>query len=81
MSYVFGSRIAGLSRNYLKLWFSILYILLVWLIYYFLLSSISSTLRSSFKKTDSTEYYMCHVEFFITLLSIVFGVYHDKVKK
>jgi len=80
MSYVFGSRIAGLSRNYLKLWFNILYILLVWLIFYFLLSSIP-TLKSSFEKSNSIEYYMCHVEFFITLLSIVFGVYHDKVKK
>jgi len=81
ISYVLGSRIAGLSRNYLKLWFSILYILLVWLIFYFLLSSIPSTLRSSFIKSNYIEYYMCHVEFFITLLSVVFGVYHDKVKK
>jgi len=78
ISYVFGSRIASLSRNYLKLWFSLLYILLVWIIFYFLLTS---TLMSSSNKYNSVEYHLCYsLEFFITLLSVVFGVCHDKVK-
>jgi len=79
ISYVFGSRIASLSRNYLKLWFSFSYILFVWMIFYFLLTS---TLMSSSNKYNSIEYHLCYsLEFLITLLSVVFGVYHDKVKR
>lgn len=79
ISYVFGLRIAGLSRSHLKLWFNLLYIVIVWLIYYFFLTS---TLISSFNKYNSIEYQISYaLELFTTLMSIVFGVYYDKVRK
>jgi len=78
ISYVFGLRIAGLSKNYLKLWFSLLYMLFFWLIYYFLFTS--KTMTSY--RNDNLKHQMCYwLEFFTTLLSVVFGVYHNKVKR
>ena len=77
VSYVFGLRIA--ISNHLKLWFSVIYMLLIWSVYYFLSSS---ALMISFHAFFSFEDHICHyLEVFTTLLSIVFGIYHDKVKK
>jgi len=79
INYVFGLRIANLSMNHSKLWFSLLYMLLVWLIYYFIATS---PLIYSLQKTYPTEYHIIYLlEIFISLLSIVFGVYYDKVRK
>jgi len=81
INYVFGFRIANLSMNHSKLfdWFSFLYMLLVWLAYYFIATS---PLIYSLQKSYPTEYHIIYLlEMFISLLSIVFGVYYDKVRK
>jgi len=54
--------------------------LFIWLIYYFLFTS---NIMSSFNKYNSTiEHNLCYwLEFFIILLSVVFGAYHNKVKR
>jgi len=78
ISYVFGLRIAGLSKNYSKLWFSLLYMLFFWLIYYFLFTS---KIMSSYRNNNIKHQISYWMEFFTTLLSIVFGLYHNKVKK
>ncbi|XP_011858627.1 PREDICTED: uncharacterized protein LOC105556163 [Vollenhovia emeryi] len=50
--------------------------LLIWSVYYFFATS---TLITSFTMFDSAENNICtSLEFFVTLLSIVFGVYHDR---
>jgi len=79
ISYVFGLRIASLSRNYSKLWFSFLYMMLIWLVYYFLATSWSIY---SIIKSYRIEYNIWYLlELFTTLLSVIFNVYYDKVKK
>jgi len=79
ISYVFGLRIAYLSKNYSKLWFSLLYMLLIWLVYYFLATS---QLIKSVHKPYSIEHHIWYwLDFFTTLLSVIFNVYYDKVKK
>ncbi|XP_024871692.1 uncharacterized protein LOC112454484, partial [Temnothorax curvispinosus] len=76
ISYMFGLRIANLSTDLSKLWFSFLYMLLVWLIYYFLSTR---TLVYSIHESYPIEYHICYwLEIFMTSLSIVFGIYHNK---
>ncbi|XP_011868452.1 PREDICTED: uncharacterized protein LOC105562320 isoform X1 [Vollenhovia emeryi] len=76
ISCVFGLRIADLSVNHFKLWFSLLYILLVWLIYYFLSTC---SLIYSVNNSYPIEYHICYwLEMLINFLSIVFGAYHNK---
>lgn len=77
ISYVFGLRIANLSKH-LKL-FNILYMLLIWSLYYF---AATSTLMSNFNERHPTEDVICSwYEILSTLLIIVFGLYHEKVRK
>jgi len=53
--------------------------LLVWLVYYFVATS---PLIYSLQKTYPIEYHILYLlEIFISLLSIVFGVCYDKVRK
>jgi len=82
ISYVLGLRlwIIEFPISYLRWWFSISYMLLYWLIYCFLLkfTVISYTTNMSY----STAYLICFwLDILITLLSVVFGVYHNKVRK
>jgi len=78
ISYVFGLRIDNLA-NRSRLWFSVLYMLLVWLAYYFFSTT---ALISSLDKIYLIEDRMCYwLEIFTTLLSIILGIYHDKVRK
>ncbi|XP_071631947.1 uncharacterized protein [Temnothorax longispinosus] len=74
ISYVFGLRIPNLFRR--SRLFNILYMLLVWSVYYFFSTS---TLISTFYKFYPIEDRICSwAEIFVTLLSIVIGIYHDK---
>jgi len=53
--------------------------LLIWLVYYFLATS---QLIKSVHKSYPIEYHIWYsLEFFITLLSVIFNVYYNKVKK
>lgn len=75
ISYIFGLRIANLPIVHASLWFSLLYMLIVWVIYYFLLMS---ALVPFLKFYISIGYYICYLlELFTTLLSIVFEIYHN----
>ncbi|XP_011858625.1 PREDICTED: uncharacterized protein LOC105556160 isoform X2 [Vollenhovia emeryi] len=74
INYAFGLRIVNLSRH-LKL-FTVLYMMLIWSIYYFFATS---PLISSFFEYFPIQDNICYwLESFTTLLSIVFGVYHEK---
>lgn len=82
ISYMLGLRlwIIEFPISHLKWWINISYMLLFWSIYYFLLqfTVISYTTNISY----STEYLICFwLDIFITLLSVVSGVYHTKVRK
>ncbi|XP_036140806.1 uncharacterized protein LOC114253850 [Monomorium pharaonis] len=75
VSYIFGLRIVNLS-GHTKLWFNILYMLLIWSIYYFFSTS---ALMFFFEKFHPIEDKISfRLEIGITLLTIVFGVYYDK---
>ena len=74
MSYVFGLRIV--ISNHSKLWFNAIYILLIWSIYCFLVSTYHTFNFFNKYLEDNICYYL---EFFTTLLSIAIGVYHNKV--
>jgi len=53
--------------------------MLIWLVYYFLVTSWSIY---SVVKSYRIEYNIWYLlEFFTTLLSVIFNVYYDKVKK
>ena len=74
MSYVFGLRIA--KSNHSRLWFSVTYILLVWSVYYFLVLYV---FISFYKYLSFMEKIGHCLETSVTILSIVFGIYYDKV--
>ncbi|KAL6267845.1 hypothetical protein P5V15_000917 [Pogonomyrmex californicus] len=75
ISYIFGLRIANLSKHHLKLWFSFLYMVLLWIFYFF----ITYPLVYFIYKSYPLEYHICYtLEKFITFLTIAFGIYHEK---
>ncbi|XP_071631946.1 uncharacterized protein [Temnothorax longispinosus] len=75
ISYVFGLRIVNLSK-YSRLWFSVLYMLLLWSVYCILsTSALISSFNELYPIEDSIFYWL---ESYTTLLSIVFGIYHEK---
>jgi len=79
ISYIFSLRLTNLPLRHAKLWFNLLYMLTIWIIYYFLLMSV---LIPYLKFYTSTEYHICYLlELFTTLLSIVFGIYHNEVSR
>lgn len=76
-SFVCGLRIIEFSTDYLNPWFSFIYMLLLWSIYYFLFSY---TIISYI--TYNIIYHIClYLDFFVMLMSIAFGMYYDKVRK
>lgn len=78
VSYIFGFRIVTLS-SHAKLWFNILYMMLIWMIYYFFATC---EVMSFFENLGHIEDNICfRLEIFLTILSIIFDVYYDKVRK
>ncbi|XP_011868556.1 PREDICTED: uncharacterized protein LOC105562372 [Vollenhovia emeryi] len=75
ISYVFGLRLANLS-SHAKLCLSVLYMLLVWCMYYFL--SRTTIMSVFFERRSIGQHVCCALEILTTLLSIVLGIYHDK---
>ncbi|XP_011868557.1 PREDICTED: uncharacterized protein LOC105562374 [Vollenhovia emeryi] len=76
ISYVFGIRVATLPIGYARLRFRFLYMLIVWVIYYFL--SISVLIPNLIKFYPTEFYFGYALEMFVTLLSIVFGIYYNE---
>ncbi|XP_029160034.1 E3 SUMO-protein ligase RanBP2-like [Nylanderia fulva] len=75
ISYVCGLRIVEFPTGHLRFWFSLFYILLFWSTYCFLV--INKGL--SYVPKYSAEYRLyVSLNIFITLLSMLLGVYHDK---
>jgi len=74
MSYVFGLRIA--IFNHSRLWFSVTYVLLFWSVYYFLALC---AFTSSYKYMSFADSIGHHLEIPVMIMSIMFGIYHDKV--
>lgn len=74
VSYVFGLRIVNLS-NYSR-WFSVLYMLLIWLLYYFL--STSALLFSFYEYYYDEDICFC-LESFTTVCQSG-RIYHDKIR-
>ncbi|XP_025271363.1 uncharacterized protein LOC112639979 [Camponotus floridanus] len=77
ISYVSGLSITEFPVGCPRVWFSLLYMLLFWPIFLFLFKSI---IISYFNNEHyNIEYHIClGLDILITLLSIVFGIYHDK---
>jgi len=75
MSYLFGLRIAISSHS--KLWFSTIYILLFWSVYYFLTLC---AFTSFYEYLSFVENIGHRLEISVTILLIIgFGIYHNKV--
>lgn len=86
ISYVCGLRLWIIELptfSRLRSWFSVSYMLLFWLIYFFFLKftvkSYINDITVTYDSTDEVIYYW--LEIFMTLLSVVFGIYHNKVRK
>jgi len=78
ISYVCGIRIIEFPIGHPRVWFSLFYMLLFWSIYFFLLNSTVISFFTYKRYTDA--YFLCiGTDILITLLSIGFGMYHDKV--
>lgn len=79
ISYVCGLRIIVFSTDLPKLLFSLLYILFFWSAYIFLMIS---TIIPNLIIPYINEYYIClFLNHFITLLTVVFGVYYNEVRQ
>ncbi|XP_070172340.1 putative gustatory receptor 28a [Polyergus mexicanus] len=77
ISYVSGLRIIEFPVGHPRIWFSLLYMLLFWSIYFLFLKFIITSYFNN--KHYTIEYHICiGLDILVTLLSIVFGVYHDK---
>jgi len=78
ISYTSGLNIIEFPVGYPRIWFSLLYMLLFWSIYFFLFNS---TILYYFNNEHYTIIYQIGtgLDILMTLLSIVFGVYHEKV--
>ena len=74
MSYLFGLRIA--ISNHLRFWFSAIYILLFWSVYYFLTFC---AFTSFYEYLSFVENVGHRLEIPVTILSIGFGIYNNKV--
>jgi len=77
ISYICGSRVVEFPAGFPRRWFGLLYMLLLWSLYNFALiyGVIPYTIHYS------VIYQICFaLSMFIALLSIIFGMYHDKVK-
>ncbi|KAM0734578.1 hypothetical protein ACS0PU_011397 [Formica fusca] len=73
-SFLCGLRTIEFPTYHLRPWFSFIYMLLLWSVYYFLFSyTIVSYIPYN------SMYYICLcLDFFVVLVSIAFGMYHDK---
>ncbi|XP_067207070.1 putative gustatory receptor 28a isoform X2 [Linepithema humile] len=77
ISYISGLSIIEFPINSPHPWFGILYVLIFWSVYYFLLST--TVLLHFVNKPHYIEYYIClGLDLFTILVSVVFGIYHDK---
>lgn len=78
VSYVLGTRITEFPAGHPRVWFSLSYMLLLWSTYCFLLNS---TVISYFTNIHfASEYLVCYwLDMLLTILSVGFGIYHDKV--
>ncbi|KAL0115700.1 hypothetical protein PUN28_010909 [Cardiocondyla obscurior] len=73
-SYVFGLRIASLS-SCSKLWFNVLYMLLLWSIYFSFLPSVTSTFKKFHSLIEDQVFYWYEV--CTTLLSVAINIYYN----
>ncbi|KAM0728351.1 hypothetical protein ACS0PU_005133 [Formica fusca] len=75
--FVCGLKTIEFSTNHSRPWFSFMYMLLLWTVYYFLFSY---TMISHI--IHDTIYLIClYLDFSVVLMSIAFGIYYDKVRK
>ncbi|KAL0108826.1 hypothetical protein PUN28_014148 [Cardiocondyla obscurior] len=74
INYVFGLRIAGLS-SCSKLWFNVLYILLLWSIYFNFLPSVISIYYKYHSPIEDRVFYV--YEICTTLVSIAINIYYN----
>ncbi|XP_067207716.1 uncharacterized protein [Linepithema humile] len=78
ISYVCGLRIVELHLSYSRSWLNLLYILLLWSVYFFLLSY-TIIIIISYPVHYSTLYFICLLlNIFTTLTTVGSGVYNDK---
>lgn len=75
--FVCGLRIIEFPTNHSKSCFSLMYMLLVWSVYCFLFNYI----MISYIIYDIMYSICFYLDFFIILVAIAFGMYHDKVRK
>ncbi|XP_072767255.1 uncharacterized protein [Anoplolepis gracilipes] len=77
ISYITGLRIIEFPVGHPRVWFSLLYMLQFWSIYFFLLKSTLSDYLTT--KYYTTEYFIClGLDISIALLSIMVEIYHAK---
>lgn len=75
ISYICGLRIIKFQVGDPKQWFSFVYMLLLWTFYSFII------IYTITYKTFFAEYYVCiGLHIFTALISIVIGIYYDKVR-
>lgn len=78
ISSICGLRIIELSAGHPKFWFSLIYIPLMWSVYCFIVIDTGI----SYISDESTDYIIyVSLNIFTVLLSILLGIYHDKVGK
>ncbi|XP_029665565.1 uncharacterized protein LOC115236964, partial [Formica exsecta] len=78
ISYVSGLKIFEFPVGHPRVWFSLSYMILFWSIYYFLNSTVISYFINIHYTTELC-YLICYwLDILLTLLSVVFGIYHDK---
>jgi len=75
--FMCGLRIIEFPTNHSKPWFSFMYMLLLWSVYFLLFNYI----MISYIIYDIMYSICFYLNFFIILVSIAFGIYHDKVTK